>query len=120
MGIANFYRGDTKEWAVSFTDATGAAIPLYGKKLYFTMKLDKSLADNATGVFQKIHTFPDNAESTAGRGVLQLTASETETLAIETYFYDFQLVDTTVNPDKVTTVGEGKVKVLEDVTRSTS
>jgi hypothetical protein len=120
MGIANFYRGDTKEWAVSFTDAQNVAIPLYGKKLYFTMKLDKALSDAATGVFQKIHTFPNDAESTAGRGILQLTATETETLAIETYFYDFQLVDTTVNPVKVTTVGEGKVKVLEDVTRTTT
>lgn len=120
MGIANFYRGDTKTWAVSFTDATGAPIPLYGKKLYFTMKLDKALADDATGAFQKVHEFPDDAESTAGRGILNLSAAETETLSLETYFYDFQLVDTTETPPRVTTVGEGKVKVLEDVTRTTT
>lgn len=119
MGIANFYRGDSKEWAVSFKDAAGVPIPLFGKKLYFTMKTDKALAD-ADAALQVVLTFPDDAESLAGRGVLQLTASQTETLAIETYFYDFQLVDTTLNPDKVTTVGEGKVKVLEDVTRSTA
>jgi len=116
MSLPNFFRGDTKVYSLTFKDGTGTPIPLYGKTLYLTFKSDKGLADADAELTVSL-VFPNDANSSAGIGVLQLSADDTGSLDPGKYFYDFQLVDETVSPSYVTTLTNGTVKVLEDVTR---
>ena len=119
MSLPDFYRGDTKTYQMTFRDVLGNAIPLYGKELRFTLKSDKDLTDQDAELTKTV-VFPDDGNSTAGNGSLQLTATETDVLVPGKYYYDFQLVDTTTNPVTVTTLAAGTVKVLTDITRTTS
>lgn len=118
MSLADFYRGDTKSYSLTFTDKLGAPIPLFGKKLYFTLKLNEEDLDTDAKL-QVTVTFPDTPDSAAGKGTLSLTAAQTGALDPESYFYDFQLITLgSPDPTAVTTLAKGKVKVLVDITRS--
>ena len=115
MSLAPFYRGDTKTYPFSFTDSNGAPISIVGKKLYFTMKAAK--ADPDPGALQKVlGPFADDADGQGGIGTLVLTSDDTGSLTPGKFYYDFQLVDPSVSPPHVTTVGAGTVTVLEDIT----
>jgi len=123
MSLSDIFRGDTKRYALTFKDSAGVAIPLYGKKLYFTLKSDMDQAD-VDAALQVVVTFPNDAESLAGRHLLVIPATDTEAVEPGTYFYDFQLVEMVADPapDIVTTLTPpgSKVKVLPDVTRTTA
>lgn len=113
-------RGDTVPYTFQLWDADkDQAIPLFGKELWFTMKRKKTDTDANAGL-QKTVVFPDDADSGNGIGYMVLEPADTDPLEIKTYFYDFQLVDTSVSPEVVTTVGTGKVPVKQDITVSTT
>lgn len=113
------FRGDTVPYSFLFQDADSndEPIPLFGKELWFTMKRKKNQLDTEAGLQKKV-VFPDDADSAAGVGYMKLLPEDTDPLEIKTYFYDFQLVDTTVDPADVTTLGSGTVAVKQDMTVS--
>jgi hypothetical protein len=117
--LSDFYRGDTKNWSLTFTK-NGSPIDVSNMSLYFTLKQDEEALDNATGSFQVSVTFPADANSVAGLGSLLLTSTFTNGIAPGTYFYDFQLVDSSASPAVVTTLAKGTVNVLVDITRTTA
>jgi hypothetical protein len=113
-GIGSFYRGDSKNFRLTFKDSSGVAIDITGFELWFTMK--SSVADlDASAAVQKVVTFAAGADATAGIGELALSSVDTA-VTPGIYFYDFQLVDPTATPPIVTTITSGKVTVLQDVT----
>lgn len=133
--IANFRRGDTRRWKFTFEENTGTdEAPVWeGQNItdwivFVTFKLDSfSLADDDEGVVQVQTTAGDDAGGPAypddilnGVVYLVLPSDVSETLLPdETYEYDFQRVIPGTPPD-VDTVNAGKVKILQDTTRSTT
>jgi len=119
MSIAPFARGDSKTFPFSFKVKDSdppVPIDISGKHLRFTMKASKD--DPDPGALQKTLGPFTGPEAVAGTGTLTLTSTETDGLTPGKYFFDFQLSDPSVSPPYVTTVGQGVIVILQDVTRS--
>jgi hypothetical protein len=114
--LRDIFRGDTKTYKVTFTDADGLPIELFGSELWFTLKKRESDLD-ADAAFQKQHVFPSDADSTAGIGFLTLTSDDTGAINPGVYSFDFQRV-VPGSPPVVTTLTKGKVRVVQDITRA--
>lgn len=104
------YRGDDIAWTLTFTQ-NGSPLVLTGCSIFFTAKTNKDDLD-ADAVLKQKHTVGTN---TTGIYTFEIEHTVTDLVPVGTYFYDFQLVDT-ASPVNVTTLGEGKLKVLQDVT----
>ncbi len=89
--IAGFFRGDTRLYNLRFLDSNQAAIDITGHELWITFKRKLS-DDDSEALLQKKIVFPADAESTAGRGQLTLTAAETDSLPVGKLVYDMQKV----------------------------
>jgi len=81
---------DSKTFEFRLT-RNGAAQPINGWFVYFTVKADFNDADVAA-LITKSYQFPNNSESTNGIGYLALTSSETN-IASGEYWYDMKFVD---------------------------
>lgn len=115
MSIANFYRGDTKKYKFTFTDANGAPVNITGWEIWLTLKLDVAAVD-ANAEMQVKHVVGNDVADDPVNGVANLTATSVNTtIPVGTYQYDMQRVIPGSPPD-VRTLLRGKVKVLQDVT----
>jgi len=110
-GISNFYRGDTQTYRLELKQADGTPLSLVGSAIWFTLKSNINLPDESAAIQKKITTHIDAAN---GITEVVLSASETDTLNICKYYYDFQLV---TSANKVKTLLAGTVTVLQDVSR---
>jgi hypothetical protein len=113
-GLPSFYRGDTKNYNVAFKK-DGLGVNVSNQNLTFTLKKRKEQAD-VDAAFSKTISFPADANSAAGNGSFVLTSTDTAGIPPGVYFYDFQLVNPAVSPVNVTTLANGKVEVLTDIT----
>lgn len=112
-GIDNFYRGDTKIYDIVITDDTGNPIDITGSTIWFTLKSDPT-SDDTNAEIQKVITTHIDAPN--GKTQVVLSKNDTEHLVPEMYYYyDFQWV---TNTGDVQTIMKDKVKVLQDITRS--
>ena len=113
-----FYRGDTVTWTCTFLQ-NGVAFNITGAYLWFTAKTNKEDLDADAIILKRIGPITPTG---VGNNITTFTlnpgdASPTNTaVAVGSYFYDFQLVIGTT----VTTLGVGKLKVLQDETITTS
>lgn len=110
-------RGD--DWTIKLVLKSGSnALDITGYSYKMTLKSDIDDAD--PGALQLSAT-PSVAESPteASQGILYITATDTQTDSLEakTYNYDVQQKDSS---GKIQTLLIGKVKVVKDVTRSTT
>jgi len=110
--LNNFYRGDTRDFAMTFT-SNDVAYNITGAKVYFTLKKSKNDTD-AQAVLQK--TVTSHTDPTAGKTTLSLSKTDTN-IQPGRYFYDFQVI---TSGGGVYTFLSGDVEVLEDVTRSST
>ncbi len=119
--LSSFYRGDTRTYKFAFTDSAGAAVDITGWQLWFTLKSDPSVLD-AEADLQVSTTAGDQSGDDPVNGIMYLvvTSTDTESLALGRYHYDIQRVTPNTTPPSVETILRGRLKVLEDVTRSTS
>lgn len=118
VNMSPIIRGDTKTFNLSLKNKNGSVIDVSGMDLFFTLK--KKIADtDAQAAIQKQITLPDDDASRAGECKITITSTDTDALDTGVYFYDFQLVEPG-NPPKVTTLAQGKVAILADVTRRVS
>ena len=115
--LPNFNRGDTVPYAVTFTE-NGAAKDISNMIMFITLKVNKTDTD-ANAALQKKHTFPADANSVAGTGSVILTSTETN-ITPRRYYYDIQLVDPSGSPVVVTTLAQGTVDVLQDISVDTA
>ena len=105
-----YKRGDDIVWNLTFKNASGVAIDVHGCTIWFTAK--ESLSDlDAAAVIQQEYTLG------AGEG---LTGSYTfhvpksKNITVGNFEYDFQFLSLATG--YITTLGSGKIKILQDVT----
>lgn len=117
--LADFWRGDTKEIKLTFTDKNNVALDVTAWILTWTFK--KELSDSVPAA-QIVTTAGDNPldEPLSGIIWLVLPSDISETLTPGSYFYDIERkipgtppIVKTIMPEKPT----DKLKVYEDVTR---
>lgn len=115
--LSPLVRGD--DWTIKLVlTSDGSALNITGNTYWLTLK--ENVDDADPGALQVTAT-PDISTSPteASQGIIYIKASRTDTntLAAKTYNYDVQQVDSSGN---VQTLLIGKVKVVKDITRSTS
>ena len=111
--LSPLVRGD--DWTLKLVlTSEGSVLDITGYTFWFTLKLDLDDADPGALQVTASPVSPD-----AEAGILYITAPNASTgaLAPAIYNYDIQQVDGSGN---VTTLLIGKVKVVKDITRSTS
>ena len=115
--LSPLVRGD--DWTIKLVlTSDGSALNITGNTYWLTLK--ENIDDADPGALQVTAT-PDTSTSPteASQGIIYIKASRTvtNTLTAKTYNYDVQQVDSSGN---VQTLLLGKVKVVKDITRSTS
>ena len=115
--LSPLVRGD--DWTIKLLlTSDGSALNITGNTYWLTLKENIDDADPAA---LQVTATPDVSTSPteASQGIIYIKASRTvtNTLAAKTYNYDVQQVDSSGN---VQTLLIGKVKVVKDITRSTS
>lgn len=117
MSIKDFYRGDTKKYRLKVRDKkTGNPISVDGGQLFFTLKQSKTDSDE-DAILQE-STTGSEADPSDPIGEIEMTLSSSETnVTPGSYYYDFQFVSSS---GEVYTLLADKVKVLVDITRSTT
>lgn len=114
MSISDFYRGDTQTYKITIRDkVTGTPVDITGSTFWFTLKEFPDLPDSEASIQKSV---TNHADPTNGVTIITLTPADTGSLSPNTrYYYDFQWV---TNTGDVHTIIAGKVKVLQDITRS--
>jgi len=112
VNLNPIFRGDSREYLLTFTRDDGSAIPITDWKIYFTVK--KNYRDDDTAAVIKkdvsVHYDPEN-----GKTKISLLPVDTEVIP-GNYFYDIQ-AKRAVND--IITVLAGKIEIKSDVTRRT-
>lgn len=105
------YRGDSREYTLSFTDKNGEPIPITGWKIYFTVKLNYWDSDDKAVIKKEIteHDDPIN-----GKTRIILSPADTENIKYSEYYYDIQIKRATEN---ILTVLAGRIKIMTDITQ---
>lgn len=104
----NLVKKDTKQYTFKLT-RNGVAEDISGWQLYYTVKVDFNDVDLSAKILKNV-TFPNNAESQAGIGYLNLTSTETD-IPVGEYFYDFKFIDTNYRE----TFLRGKLEVIPTI-----
>jgi len=107
------YRGDSREYNLTFTDSNGGAIDISGWKVYFTMKKDYK-DDDTKAVIKKDITVPGG--SVSGKTGFILSPTDTENIKPDNYYYDIQVKR---GVESILTVVSGVINIKADVTRRT-
>jgi hypothetical protein len=112
--LSPLIRGD--DWTIKLEiQSDGVPLDISGYKFYLTLKANIDDAD--PGALQVSVVTPTNAESVLGISYIIATDVETSGLDALSYHYDIQQIDTSGH---VQTLQLGKVKVIKDVTLTTS
>ena len=109
----SIYRGDDKTWNLTFKDANGDPIDLTDTVIYFTVKKKTADLDSAAYISKNITS---HSQATAGLSAIAITDTDSD-IAVGTYYYVIQLVD---SAGKVTTVTTGNFLVQRDITIRTT
>jgi len=114
--LSNFYRGDTKVYTFTVTNATsGNAVDITNWVFWITLKTLIDDADSAA--IHQSNVTALGGDATNGIVTFTLTSTETDAIPVGVYKYDIQRVIGGSPPD-VETIGIGTVKVLQDITLS--
>lgn len=107
------YRGNTRPYALTFTDEDGEPIIITDWKLYFTLKKYAWKLDADASVVKDIieHTDPTN-----GKTQFVLTESDTKDLRSGVYVFDIQIKKA---DDAIVTLLSGTLELLTRITRRT-
>ncbi len=108
------YRGDSKEYNLTFTNSNGEKINISEWKVYFTVKTNRRSSDDLAIIKKDIIVHDD---PTNGKTKIILLPEDTENLKPGViYYYDIQ-VKRDVN--NILTVLSGRMKIISDITRRT-
>ena len=100
---------DDTDFELTFEDIDGNPINLTGATVFFTVKVNKTDAEDDAVLKKEITEFED---PTSGIALLQLSKTETD-LIPKSYYFDIQLVDST---GKVASTYAGRFLVDQDIT----
>ncbi|MBA7512328.1 hypothetical protein ES705_04332 [subsurface metagenome] len=112
VNLNSIFRGDSREYLLTFTRDDGSAIDISEWKVYFTVKKNYR-DDDIAAVIKKdisVHYDPVN-----GKTKISLLPMDTD-IVPGNYFYDIQVKRAT---NDIITVLAGKVEIKSDVTRRT-
>lgn len=107
------YRGDEKNWGLSFIDSTNLPIDLSNRTLYFTVKIDKSDLDSQAVLKKSI--FIPAGTGLDGNFTFTLLSSETQSIQEGSYHCDFRLSYQSL-PTKIFETIEGIIEIEQPVT----
>lgn len=118
VDLADEVRGDTWTLSVAFVDTDGNAIDITNYQYWWTVKLDPTAADTDLDGTNGVQVTTVANDANAANGILTITvpATDTANLLASQYSYDIQ----EKNGSIITTLLMGKIKVISDITRSTS
>jgi len=85
--LKTLYRGDSREYNLTFTNNEGGAIPITSWKVYFTVKLSY-MDDDSKAVIKKDITDHDDPEN--GKTIIKLLPNDTN-IAPGNYYYDIKI-----------------------------
>ena len=107
------YRGDSRQYTLSFTNNDGSKIDITGWKIYFTLKKYAWKADANADLKKDITAHSNPLE---GETKITLTTGDTKNLGIGVYIFDIQIkrADGTI-----LTVLKGTLEIMLDITRRT-
>lgn len=106
-------RGD--DWTIKLVITSGGSpVDITGYTYFMTLK--SNIEEPDPGDVQ-VTASSTGADATAGILYINFTNAQTDTLQSQSYYYDIQQRDDT---GAIQTLFIGKVKVVKDVTRSTS
>ena len=114
--LTSFARGDTWTLKFTITDTNSQPIDITGLTFWLTLKQN---ADDPDPGDAQVSTVAGSPDSNQGIVYVTFPASVTNGLAVGTYNYDLQQVDSSVSPAQINTLLIGKVKVAKDITRTT-
>lgn len=115
VNLNPIFRGDSREYLLTFTKDDGSAIDIGEWKVYFTVK--KNYRDDDTEAIIK-KDISDHYDPGNGKTKITLSPEDTEVVP-GNYYYDIQ-VRRVADPLNIITVLSGRVEVKSDVTRRTS
>lgn len=122
-----FYRGDTREYLLSFqlkpNSAPSVPIDISGDEIWVTLKVTSGSPDQKAPIQKKI-VAPSNSTSESGNLLVTLTSEETGKLAGDLeYVFEIQRVIPSGDPlipPTVQTVFQDTVRILQDATHRVS
>mgnify|MGYP007071576780 CR=1 FL=1 len=111
------YRGDSKTFDLTFTSSNGTTLNITGYTIFFTVKNKNSYYNefNDSSALVSVNV-TSHTNATSGLSQVNISPSDTSTIAPGTYIYDMQLKDAT---GKVLTFIGGNFVLVPDVTRRT-
>jgi hypothetical protein len=115
-GTIELYRGVSYPFTYAHKDTTGAAVPLTGKRVYFTVKPEESDSDSTDEAATIKKTISSGSHTNAGAGLTAWTLTDEDTYQDPTdYFYSV------IVEDEATGLSEppsliGKLKILPQTT----
>lgn len=107
------YRGDSREYTISFTKGDGSKIDITGWKVYFTLKKYAYKSDEDADLKKDV---TEHSNPSEGETKIILMAGDTENLGIGIYHFDIQIKK---NDGTILTVLKGTLEVMLDITRRT-
>ena len=121
--LEDIFRGDTVAYRVAIDNGSPTPLPvdITGWTVWLTFKSALGIEDGGAALQVK-SLAGDHVDDDPVNGLMYVTITSDDSFTIYpgTYTYDFQRVIEGTNPLDVKTFASGKVKVLEDVTRSTA
>lgn len=109
--LSPLYRGDSREYSLSFTDSQGVKIDITGWKVYFTLKKNEVDGDSNASVKKDV---TEHEAPTEGKTKIVLASADTDNLEPGEYHYDIQVK--TAN-GSIMTVAKGRMAIKVDITR---
>lgn len=107
-------RGD--DWSLKLNiKSSNSAVNITGYTYYWTLKENVDDSDSAAAL--QVTASPTGSAAQAGEVVLTASAASTTQITPQTYNYDVQQIN---DSGVVQTLLLGKIKVVKDITRSTS
>jgi len=109
--LETLYRGDSREYNLTFTNSNGESINITDWKIYFTIKLSCIDGDNKA-VIKKDITIHDDPIN--GKTKIILLPNDTNVIKPDKYWYDIQVKR---GEDNILTLLRGRIEILTDITR---
>lgn len=113
VALNPLYRGDSREYTLSFTKSDGSKIDITEWKIYFTLKKYAYQSDEDADLKKDV---TEHSNPTDGETKITLTAGDTENLEIVVYNFDIQIKK---DDGTILTVLKGTLKIMLDITRRT-
>lgn len=103
--------GETRDFPLEFLDNEDSPVPLYGSTVHLVFK-DSPRPDGESAL-NISHVFPNDAESTAGKGVLTIKSNDWSGVKAKAYYWHLYRSNTSLTPEFIEFLGSGKINIAK-------